>query len=327
MTGKRKIVDVHLHLYDHTQNRHEFLESEDKMFRALVGDYSSLPRTYLLDDYLADASDVEIEGLVWNEFLSTDPVKEIRWAQNLAGRLPVPVALVGLVDLLAPDLEKTLDTYSQCSRVVAVRQHFGWDETNPLRRFAARGDLLIDPRLFQGLKTLVKYPFKCSLEMFAPQLNDLRVVAEKNPGISFWIPVIGWPLDLSKTGFAQWKQDLEALSALSNVHVAISALECVFGMDWTVADAASWVKTLFDLFGAGRIMFGSHRPLCKLSRSFPNPFRAYERFVASLSPSEQDAVFRKNAAAWFFDGTTPRRRNEASSEASGRGREQAPGFG
>src|ERR1700744_619771 len=112
VAGKRKIVDVHHHLYDHRVNRHEFLESEDKMFRALVGDYSSLPRTYRFEDYLGDAAGVEVEGLVWNEFLSTDPVKEVRWAQSLAESAPMPVALVGLVDLLATDLERTLEIYS-----------------------------------------------------------------------------------------------------------------------------------------------------------------------------------------------------------------------
>lgn len=302
MTRKRKIVDVHLHLYDHAQNRHEFLESEDKMFRALVGDYSALPRMYLFDDYLADASDVEIEGLVWNEFLSTDPVKEVRWAQALAEMLPIPVALVGLVDLLAPDLDKTLDTYSQCSHVAAVRQHLGWDETNPLRRFAPRGDLLTDARLLQGLRTLAKHRFKCSLEMFAPQLKDFRAVVEKNPDIYFWIPVIGWPLDLSKVGFAKWKQDMAALSAFPNVCVSASALECVFGMNWAVADVMPWIEAVFELFGAGRIMFGSHRPLCKLSRSFPNPYRAYAKFIERFTAAEQDAMFRKNAMAWFFGG-------------------------
>lgn len=302
MTPKRKIVDVHLHLFDHTQNRHTFLETDDQVFRALVGDYSSLPRTYLLKDYLADASELDVEGLVWNEFLSTDPVKEVRWAQSIADTATLPVALVGLVDLLAPDLEKTLETYSQCSHLVAVRQHLGWDEANPLRRFAARGDLLTDPRLLEGLRALAKFKIKCSLEMFAPQLGDLRAVVYKNPDISFWIPVSGWPLDLSKAGFAQWKRDMQVLSVCPNVNVSVSALECVFGMDWAVADATPWVEALFELFGAGRVMFGSHRPLCKLSRSFPNPYRAYEQFVAGLTESEQDAAFRGNAAAWFFGG-------------------------
>jgi len=155
---------------------------------------------------------------------------------------------------------------------------------------------------------LGKYGFKCSLEMFAPQLKDLRAVIEKSPDVSFWIPVIGWPLDLSKAGFAQWKRDMQALSTYSNVHVSVSALECVFGMEWAVADASAWIDTLFELFGAGRIMLGSHRPLCKLSRSFPNPYRAYEKFVERLTASEQDSVFRKNAADWFLGGMEKRSR-------------------
>jgi predicted TIM-barrel fold metal-dependent hydrolase len=180
----------------------------------------------------------------------------------------------------------------------------GWDEQSPLRRFASRGDLLADPRLLQGLRLLAKRKLKCSLEMFAPQLKALLAVVERNPDISFWVAVIGWPLDLSKSGFAQWKQEMQALSACQNVHVTVSALECVFGMNWAVEEATPWIDTLFELFGAGRIMFGSHRPLCKLSRSFPDPYRAYEKFVEKLTASEQDAVFRKNAAAWFFGGMT-----------------------
>src|SRR5262249_22556029 len=96
------------------------------------------------------------------------------------------------------------------------------------------------------------------------------------------------------------------------VNVTVSALECVFGMDWAVTDATPWIEVLFELFGAGRIMFGSHRPLCKLSRSFPNSYRAYERCVASLFSHEQAAVFRHDAAAWFLRGMKAQRRTEAA---------------
>jgi predicted TIM-barrel fold metal-dependent hydrolase len=47
---KRKIIDTHLHLYDHRQNRHDFLERVDPIFQALVEDYSALPRRYLLEN-------------------------------------------------------------------------------------------------------------------------------------------------------------------------------------------------------------------------------------------------------------------------------------
>jgi predicted TIM-barrel fold metal-dependent hydrolase len=303
--SKRKIIDAHVHLYDCEQNRHEFLETEDETFRALVGDYSSLPRKYSLTDYVEDAQDLEIAGLVWNEFLSADPVKEVLWAQRLSETLPFPIALVGLVNFLAADLERTLDIYSHCSNVAAVREHLGWDERNRSRRFAKRPDLLRDSRWLQGLKTLAMYRFKCSLEVFAPQLPDLLTAVRLNPGIQFSIAVMGWPLDIDMSGFAHWKRLLEPLSKCANVHIVISAIEsaieCVFGMDWSIAKVQPWIDTIFELFGASRIMFGSHRPICKLSSTFPEPYRAYEVLTDAVSDSEQDAVFRKNAAAWFFN--------------------------
>jgi predicted TIM-barrel fold metal-dependent hydrolase len=297
---KRKIIDAHVHFYDHLQNRHDFLETEDKMFRALVGDYSSLPRIYSFSDYQADLPDLEIEGLVWTEFLSTDPVKEMLWAQQVADGLPLPVALVGLVDFLSPDLEERLAIYSQCSHMAAVREHLGWDRTNPSRRFAKRPDLLSDVDWRRGLSVLAKYRFTCSLEVFSPQLADLLTVVQLNPNIQFAIAAMGWPQKIDRFGFADWKRDLTALGACSNVHIIVSAIECVFGMSWSVDQAQPWIDTIVEIFGTQRIMFGGHRPICKLSKTFPDSYRAYDILTASLSDSEQDAVFRRNAARWFF---------------------------
>ena len=96
--GRRAIVDAHVHLFDHTANLHRFLEARDAMYEALVGDYATLPRTYLLDDYLRDTASRRVEGIVWHEFLSEDPVREARWGQALADASPIPHALVARVD-------------------------------------------------------------------------------------------------------------------------------------------------------------------------------------------------------------------------------------
>jgi predicted TIM-barrel fold metal-dependent hydrolase len=300
-TQKLKVVDAHAHIYDSGENRHEFLENEDKMFRALIGDYSTLPRSYSVADYLEETKHLEIDGLVWTEFLSTDPIKEVLWGQRIAEKAPIPIAMVGLVDFASTDLERTLDIYSHCSKMSAVRQHLGWDQDNPLRRFAKRPDLLVDPLWLQGLKTLKKYPLKCSLEVFSTQLPMLFTVLQSNPDIRFAIAVMGWPLDLNPSGFSKWKQDLKALSACSNVQIVISAIECVFGMGWSVAKVQPWINSVLELFGPSRIMFGSHRPICKLSTTFPEPYSAHEELTACLSDSEKHAVFRNNAAAWLFD--------------------------
>lgn len=301
--NKRQIIDAHVHLYDRGANQYKFLDNVDEMFGALIGDYSALPRRYLLDDYLADVAVREVAGLVWHEFLSSDPVNEVLWAQRLAEQITTPMAIVGLVDFQAPDLERKLDTYSQCPNVAAVREHLGWDDNNPLRRFAKRPDLLTDPAWLRGLKVLARYRFKCSLEVFSPQLPQLLAVVHANPEIGFTIAVMGWPSSTSELAFAQWKRSLAQLNKCENVRIIISAVECIFGMNWSLAEAQPWIQTVLELFGPERTMFGGHRPICGLSFSFPDPYVAYEEMSAGLSPSEQDAMFRLNAAEWFFAGS------------------------
>jgi predicted TIM-barrel fold metal-dependent hydrolase len=181
--------------------------------------------------------------------------------------------------------------------------HLGWDDANPLRRFAKRPDLLTDSRWLDGLKLLARYEFKCSLEVFSPQLPDLLAAVRLNPDIGFTIAVMGWPIATSEVEFTRWKQGLADLSACGNVRIVVSAIECVFGMAWSLPKVQPWVQTVFELFGPKRTMFGSHRPICKLSTSFPNPYSACEKMSECLSSSERDAVFRLNAAEWFFSGS------------------------
>jgi predicted TIM-barrel fold metal-dependent hydrolase len=297
--GRRRIVDAHVHLFDHTANRHEFLERRDETFEALVGDYAALPRTYLLDDYLRDSGSRRVEGIVWHEFLSTDPVREAQWGQALADASPIPQAVVALVEFRDPALEERLDFYRSLRNVTAVREHLGWDFADPLRRFAARPDLLTDPAWRAGLSRLGGWDVACGLEVFAHQLPELLDVVRGHPDIRFTMAVMGWPLDLTADGQARWRRDVAAISRCQNVCASISAVECVLGRDWTVAAARPWVETLIDDFGPERCMLGAHLPIARLSYGFEFLHDAYDELLVSLSPGEQARLFGATATGWF----------------------------
>src|SRR5215468_8188676 len=207
-----KVFDAHVHLFDCEANSYAFLEREDPVFRALIGDYSALPRRYLLEDYRKASASYPVEGAVWYEFLAADPVREARWGQRLAEASTLRQPLVVLVDFLDPALEERLEAYAALPNVVAVREHLGWDAGNALRRFAKRPDLLMDPAWRTGLGALRRHGFRCGLEVFAPQLSDLLDVVRLHPEIGFTLAVMGWPLDLSPAGYARWRHDVAALS-------------------------------------------------------------------------------------------------------------------
>jgi predicted TIM-barrel fold metal-dependent hydrolase len=294
-----RIFDGHVHLFDCEANTHAFLEREDPTFRTLIGDYSALPLRYLTDDYLKASASCRVEGIVWYEFLSADPVGEARWAQRLADASRLGQSMVGLVDFLDPALEERLEAYAALPNVVAVREHLGWDTGNALRRFAKRPDLLTDPAWRQGLGTLRRFGFRCGLEVFAPQLSDLHDVVRLHPEIGFTLAVMGWPLDLSPAGYARWRHDVAVLSRCANVRAEIAAIECIFGMGWRREQIAPWVLSLIEMFGPARCMFGSHMPIAGLSWGFERLYDAYQEIVAGFSQAERDDMFRGTAAAWL----------------------------
>jgi predicted TIM-barrel fold metal-dependent hydrolase len=293
------IVDAHVHLFDSKANVHGFLERIDEVYEALVGDYAALPRTYLPEAYLADTAGCKVQGIVWHEFLSDDALKEVQWGQRLAQNSPVSQAMVALVDFLDPRLDERLQAYRSLPNVTAVREHLGWDTSNARKRFAKRSDLLTDPAWQRGIAALRKHDFRCGLEVFSPQLPDLLEVIRQYPDLGFTLANMGWPIDLSPTGFKQWQQNVKALSGCDNVCADISAIECIFGMEWTEEQISPWVLSLIDMFGPGRCMFGSHLPIAGLSRGFGPLFDVYRRIVRGCSVDEQDQLFRKVAADWF----------------------------
>ncbi|MEJ8855362.1 amidohydrolase family protein [Variovorax robiniae] len=299
MNTPSRIVDAHVHLYDHKQNRHTFLDQVDPGYEAFVGNYDALPRRYLLADYLADTQGYRVDAIVWHEFLSDDPWSEAAWAQELAGRGGVRHALVAMVDFLDPDLERKLDQYETLPHLTAVREHLVWDESNPLKRFAKRPDLLRDPAWQKQLHLLDRRRFKCGLEVFAHQLPDLIHVIRRHPEIGFTVAVMGWPMDLSAAGFSRWQRSLADLAACDNIRMGISALECIFGMKWSADDAAGWVHAAIDTIGPSRCMFGSHLPIARLSTEFGDLFQRHSAFVSRYSAEEIDGMFHGVADGWF----------------------------
>lgn len=299
MVTVSKVVDAHMHLYDHQVNKHSIFDEINPVFMNVVGDYSALPEKYLWEDYLKDSANHSIGGVIWYEFMSANPIQEATWTQNVIKRNNIRAAMVTLVDFLDPELEKKLDVYRSLPNVTSVREHLAWDHSNPKKRFASRPDLLTDPLWNKGFKLLKNYNFNCALEVFSTQLSDLIQLIRNNPHIGFTIPAMGWPLDLSKTGYEFWQRALKEVSQLENICLEIHGLECIFGMKWTVEQVKPWVLSAIEIMGTKRCMFGSHMPIAKLSRNFDALYDAYEKILEGFSDNEKEDLFCNVAVKWF----------------------------
>jgi predicted TIM-barrel fold metal-dependent hydrolase len=292
------ILDCHQHFIDARLFHYPVFLQRSAGFEALVGDYSALPRIYLPEDYARDTAGFNVKT-VWAEFISDDPVAELRWAEQLALTAGRPQGLIAQADFLSCDIEQTLDVYMSMDRVRAVRQHLAWHPTNQLLRYASRPDVLSDPTWRRGAARLSGSGLCCEIEVFAPQLPQLASVAASYPDIQFVLPVMGWPVDLTSAGHNAWKRDLGLLSTCNNVAVKIFGMECIFGIHWTVEQIRPWIIETIELFSPARCMFASHMPICKLACSFQHLYGAYLEVIAGFSTSEQRQLLHDTAAGIY----------------------------
>jgi predicted TIM-barrel fold metal-dependent hydrolase len=297
--GMLPILDCHQHFFDARRLHYPVFAQPSEGFEALVGDYSGLPRVYLPEDYARDTAGLNVVKTLWAEFMAADPVGEVRWAGALAQANGRPNGMIGLVDFASPDLERRLEDYASAGRLRCVRQHLGWHPANPLLRYATRPDLLSDTAWRRGLALLRDRNVVCEIEVFGPQLPDLAAVIAAFPAISFVLPVMGWPLDLSTAGRASWKRDLAVLAERPNVAVKIFGLECIFGIHWTIPQVRPWILDIIEVFGTDRCMFASHMPICKLACTFEQLYSAYLEIIAGSSLEEKRQLTCDTAAAVY----------------------------
>jgi predicted TIM-barrel fold metal-dependent hydrolase len=293
---KIPVLDCHAHFLDAQLHTYPIFQQRSAGFEALVGDYSSLPRRYLPEQYFRDAEGLNVVGTVCAEFISTDPLREAQWLDGLCSAQAYAQGVIAVADFLDADVESVLSSYRPLRYIKVVRQHLAWHPDNPALRFAARPDVMRDKLWREGLALLRKHDLHCEIEVFAPQLSDFTDAASSYPDIQFVLPLMGWPIDLSEVGHRDWKASMKTLSRCENVAVKIFGMECIFGLRWTLEQVRPWILDALDLFSPDRCMFASHMPIARLACSFDHLFSAYFEVVAGFSALEKRKVFHDTAA-------------------------------
>ncbi|RYB06728.1 amidohydrolase family protein [Lichenibacterium ramalinae] len=292
------IVDAHHHLWDLRLGCHPWLAPQAGA-RGGLGDLAPLQRDYLPVDYARDADRHGIVATVHVEagWLASDPFGEILWLDGLdksGGIAARYVARVALADETAPELIARLAAHP---RVVGIRDILSWDE-DPGRRFAARGDLMGDPRWRANLGRLAAHGLAFDLMVFAPQLPEAARLAADFPDQIFVLNHCGSPIDRTRAGLGAWRDGLAALGRLPNLRIKLSDL-VAYDHEWTIDSLAEVTLTCLDCFGPARAMLGSDFPVAGLHATFDEVWDAFRTITADLSAEEQHALFCGTAARTY----------------------------
>src|SRR2546421_13125398 len=114
-----EIIDSHHHFCDFSQS-YPWLEGPAEPFR-YHGDDRPIRRSYLLQDYLADAEGFKLAGSVRIENGAADPLWEADWVQSIHDGHGLPSVQVAKASLGEPDVLSRLERLAGIPTVRGIR--------------------------------------------------------------------------------------------------------------------------------------------------------------------------------------------------------------
>jgi len=257
------------------------------------GDPTPIQRDYMMAEFLAeDTAAPRASVHIQTDGALPDPVAETAFVQAEADAAGHPVAIIGLADLSAPDLDRTLARHGQYRGFRGVRQIVARLADRPDLSFAPRG-FLADPNWRDGLKRLEGLGLCFDLQLYPAQAEAALEALAATPALTVIIDHALSPYDASPTGFARWKAAVHLLAARPRTHVKLSG----FGMyrrDWVTAAVppfAPHIAHLLAEFGGDRVMWGSNYPVEKLVTAYGT---ARDLVADLVPPADRDGVFLHN---------------------------------
>ena len=293
--SKLDIVDAHHHVW--RQADQPWLNGP--MVPRIFGPYEAIRRDYAIEEYLADIADT---GVVASVYVQTNwhpsrKVEEVEWVQSLADAHGWPDAIVGFVDLAAPDLDATLDAEQRQPLLKGVRQQVHWHE-NPQYRFADRPDVIADPAWRSGLARLAPRGLLFELQLFASQMELGADLVQAFPETTFVLVHAGMLEDTSEAGRLAWRRGMKQLAAYPNVCVKLSGLG-TFVHRASIEDIQPIVSDVVSMFGAERCVWGSNFPIEKLWTTYPTLVSIARQAVSHLPLADQRQILSETACRLY----------------------------
>jgi L-fuconolactonase len=217
-------------------------------------------------------------------------VEETAWLLELAQQNTFIKGVVGWVDLCSPQLAKQLERFASNPKSCGVR-HVLHDE--PDERFMLRQDFR------RGIGMLAQFDLAYDLLLFPHHLPFAGELVAQFPQQRFVLDHIAKPL-IKDAVLSPWEEDIRQLATFPNVYCKVSGLVTEADwQNWAGTDFRPYLDVVFKAFTAQRIMFGSDWPVSTLAGSYQQVYQLINDYVASLSTSEQKAVFGETAVRFY----------------------------
>jgi L-fuconolactonase len=271
------IVDAHHHVWDPATAHYPWLTDEMAVIR----------RAFTPTDLAPELEAARVDATILVQTRSS--ADETRGFLEIASRTPFIRGVVGWADLTAPsvgDAIATLQAAPGGGRLVGIR-HQVHDEPDP--------DWLLRDDVARGLRAAGAAGLAYDLLIRPRELPAALALARRLPDVRFVINHLAKP-PIASGDLEPWRTLIAGFEELEHVACKVSGLvtEATW-TSWTPADLQPYVDQVIDVFGSGRLMFGSDWPVCLLAASYRQVVETTRTILERLSGAERTAIFGENA--------------------------------
>jgi L-fuconolactonase len=214
---------------------------------------------------------------------------ETRYLLDIARAWPPARAVVGWVDMTAPDATQSLERLADNRLLRGVR---------PMIQDEPDRDWMLQPAVGEALDGVVRCGLTFDALVRPRHLPVLKTLVDRHPDLPVVIDHGGKP-DIASGAYGTWADDIKALSERPQVMCKLSGLLSEAGPRGADADLRPYVDHLLDCFGPSRLMWGSDWPVLTQAGDYGGWYDQARRLIEGLSADEQARVFGLTAAGFY----------------------------
>jgi len=277
-----------MHLWDLTHGEYPWLVEEDPLLVSRIGSYKKFRKNFLIEEYEALIKPHNVVKSVHIE-ANAAPKKslyETEWLQKIADHHGFPHAIIPHADLRDPDIENVIKDLCQFPNVRGIRQ------------LLFESELPSDPHWHRGLRYFAAQNLTFELGIFGNQIPQVAKIVKEHDDVHFVLDHLGWPLDISDSGFNKWKEEMTLLAMSPNTHLKLSGIGLIFKTP-DHENITRFLHAGIEIFGEDRCFFGSNIPPDSLFLTYNQIIEIFKDALSDYEPIVQRKLFYENAKEFY----------------------------
>ena len=273
-------IDAHQHFWQPVRGDYDWMPDNDPI----------LTRSYFPANLEPAISSLGIDKTVLVQAAAT--VNETEYMLGIADTSDRVAGVVGWIDFENPSERATLERFANHPKFKGVR---------PMIQDIPDDDWMLRDDVQWGFQAVSDNDLTFDALGFPRHLANFLTILNRYPDMRVVVDHCMKPQirDHSPQNFQFWADGMSKIARETGAFCKFSGLVTEANEAWNIQDLKPYADHVLDVFGPGRVMWGSDWPVCRLRAEYEIWHDAAEQLTSHLDAVAQAKIFGGTASAFY----------------------------